>query len=104
MCRIPIKVYAGEEEIDEDSGQHKYQHEIETECNYQTGGTVLELGTNVSSVEVSGKCFFSNDIFPDMYEIPCGKVEIFGEEREIHRGYKYRNPDGTVNYVVLEIV
>ena len=39
-----------------------------------------------------------------MTDIHSGKVTVFGKERDIIQGTKARNPDGTVNYVELDIV
>lgn len=47
---------------------------------------------------------FHEDIAPNMTDIHSGKVTVFGKERDIIQGTKARNPDGTVNYIELDIV
>ena len=45
---------------------------------------------------------FNGDICPSLSNIVGGTAEVFGETREIHQGFKRRNPDGTVNHTEIQ--
>ena len=72
-------------------------------CNYQDmSKTVLTAQKKI--VEVTGSAYFPGDICPDAPVISGGTAIIFGVKRRIAAGRKARNPDGTVNFTVLEVV
>ena len=77
--------------------------EDDFKCNYQNKAKRVLTSEKVS-VQVTGICLFHEDIAPNMTDIHSGKVTVFGKERDIIQGTKARNPDGTVNYVELDIV
>ena len=72
-------------------------------CNYQDSATV-KYTTDKQSPSVTGKLFIDGDILPDCDVISSGYVTIFGEKREIKKGIKARNLDGSVNYTQIEVV
>ena len=64
-----------------------------------------KLNAEKQLITLSGKLFFNGDIAPDS-DIISGSVEIEGskEARIINSSYKGKNPDGTVNYTMLELI
>lgn len=72
-------------------------------CNYQDGAKTVYTEQK-KKVEVSGVILIPGDIIPDSPTISGGYAEIFGIKREIARGVKARNPDGTVNFVELDVI
>ncbi|MBQ7775298.1 MAG: hypothetical protein IJ379_05195 [Lachnospiraceae bacterium] len=71
-------------------------------CNYQDRAKTV-LTSEKKLVEITGSAYIPGDICPELSVISGGIVEIFGAEREIAAGTKARNPDGTVNYTLLEL-
>ena len=41
---------------------------------------------------------------PELPVITKGDIKVFGVTRHIYKGTKCRNPDGTVNYVRLDVM
>lgn len=72
-------------------------------CNYQDKARKVLTAEKVI-IELSAKAFFCKDIAPNLPVISGGEVTVYGEKRQIFRGTKARNPDGTVNYTELEII
>ena len=72
-------------------------------CNYQDGGRAT-LNDDQKYIEIYGRAYFDGDICPDVPNITSGYAIIHGMKREINRGYKRRNPDGTVNYTEVELL
>lgn len=71
-------------------------------CNYQDGAkTVLTAEKKI--VEITGKAYFPGDLCPELPVISSGIAVIFGVKRDIIKGIKARNPDGTVNYTELDL-
>ena len=50
------------------------------------------------------KHILCGDIAPSLAVISSGYVIVFGQKRQIYRGTKARNPNGTVNYTELELM
>jgi hypothetical protein len=100
-CKTPVKVTVFSKDLGEDGEQITYGT-IETYCNYQSSGKRV-IDDKQQLIDVTGVALFSDDIFSTLSEITHGEVEIFGEKREIIKGSKARNPDGTVNFVRLEL-
>lgn len=72
-------------------------------CNYQeTAKTVFT--EQQKKVQVNGVILIPGDIVPDYPTISGGFVEILGARREIIKGTKARNPDGTVNFTELDVI
>lgn len=72
-------------------------------CNYQDKAKTI-LTSEKKLVEVIGSALFPGDIAPDLPVISGGIVTLLEVERRIAQGTKARNPDGTVNYTVLELI
>lgn len=101
VCKTPITVHIESEGLSEE-GEPTVAFEAELLCNWQDGGKVV-LDEEQKFVEVFGKAYFNGDICPELPNITAGWVEIFGETREIFKGHKRRNPDGTVNHTEIEL-
>ena len=71
--------------------------------NYEDSARVI-FTDQQRRVEVTGTLLFDGDICPELSVISGGYVFVFGARREIARGTKARNPDGTVNYTKLELM
>lgn len=71
-------------------------------CNYQDKAHTV-LTSEKKSVKVTGSAYFPGDICPELAVISGGTAVIFDTERKIAAGVKARNPDGTVNYTLLEV-
>lgn len=100
VCNTPIRITIEGEGVDED-GAPPMLLDYTGKCNWQDGGkTVYTADQKV--VDISGRAFFNGDICPSLSNITGGEGEIFGEKREIHQGFKRRNPDGTVNHTEIE--
>lgn len=102
FCNTPVTVVIYGEGIDEDgapeiiySGEHK--------CNYQDKAKTV-LTAEKKAVQVSGVALIPGDIAPDLPTLSGGYVEIFGVRRDIAQGVKARNPDGTVNFIELDVI
>ena len=101
-CKTPIHVEIYSEDTDR-YGQPIKVFSGDLMCNYQsTGKTVLTAQKQL--VQLTAQAFFVGDICPDVPEITNGMVTVNGVNRDIFTGTKARNPDGTVNYVRIDIV
>lgn len=102
LCKTDIDVTIYGEGITEDGAPEK--HPLgKLKCNYQDGAKTI-LTKEQKRVKISGTAFFNGDICPEAAIISAGQVEIFGVKRDIAQGTKARNPDGTVNYTLLELI
>jgi len=101
-CQTPITVVLESDELT-NLGEPKNSATLELFCNFQDGSHKV-LTTEQQIVEASGTALFDGDIAPDRAVIGTGYVTVFGERREIVRGSKNRNPDGTVNYSRLDVI
>lgn len=72
-------------------------------CNYQDAASVQHTADKQKPM-VTGAIYIDGDICPDAAVISCGHVVIFGERREIAKGCKARNLDGSVNYTRLDVI
>lgn len=72
-------------------------------CNYQDSAKTI-LTEQQKKVEVSGVILIPGDIAPNSPTISGGFAEINGVRREIVKGVKARNPDGTVNFTELDVI
>ena len=99
VCTTPITIRIDGEGITED-GEPSSVTVVNALCNWQDGGkTVYTADQKI--IEISGRAYFNGDIVPSMSNITGGEAIIFGEKREIHQGYKRRDPDGTVNHTEI---
>ena len=74
---------------------------IETYCNWQDGGQAVYT-PDQKVIEIKGRAYFNGDLCPDIPNITGGEAYVFGEKREIHQGFKRRNPDGSVNHTEIQ--
>lgn len=102
ICKTPVHVILYGEGLDENGGPLKLSDE-ELKCNYQDKGKRV-LTAEQKLVQLTGAALFHSDPFPDVPAITDGEITVFGVKRRIWRGEKARNPDGTVNYVRLDII
>lgn len=72
-------------------------------CNWQDSGKTVRT-SETREVRITGTALFPGDLCPEVPVISGGTLTVFGAEREIIRGEKARNPDGTVNYTRLEVM
>ena len=70
--------------------------------NYQDKAST-KLTAEQKIVTLDGKAYFDGDICPKQSVISSGYVKVFGVKRSIYQGTKARNPDGTVNFTLLEL-
>lgn len=101
LCKTDIEVTIYQEGITEDGAP------LETnlgplKCNYQDGATTI-LTDEKKTVVITGKALFDGDICPDLAAISSGHVVLFGIKRDIVKGNKARNLDGTVNYTEIHL-
>ena len=101
FCKTPIQVIVESEEINEEGVPQSYIN-WNGYCNYQEKAKRIFEGNKVH-IDVQGTCYIPFDFAPQQAIIPSGKVILNGMERHLLRGSKALNPDGTVNYVYLEI-
>lgn len=71
-------------------------------CNYQSGA-FTKVTADKQIITLSAKVLIDGDIAPDVPEITSGKCNVLGVTRDIYKGTKARNPDGSVNYTMLEL-
>lgn len=100
-CKTDIHVIIYGEGTTED-GAPEIILEKDLKCNYQDSAKRV-LTTEKVIIQINGVALFYEDFAPDIPVISGGEITIFGETRKIYQGTKARNPDGTVNYVKLEI-
>lgn len=100
-CKTDIHVVIYGEDITED-GAPEVVLEKDLKCNYQDKAKRV-LTAEKTIIQINGVALFCEDFAPDIPIISGGEVTIFGEKRSIFQGTKARNPDGTVNYIKLEM-
>jgi hypothetical protein len=59
--------------------------------------------TDGKKVLLLGKVIVKGDIAPDLKNVSSGNITINGATYEIHRGYRPRNPDGTIHHTMFEL-
>ena len=99
VCTTPISLVIESEELDED-GAPQTTELSGLYCNWQDGGTSLFTGEQ-KVIDISGRAYFNGDICPSIPNITAGEATINGELRQIAKGFKRRNPDGTVNHTEI---
>lgn len=102
VCRTPCTVVIYGEGIGKD-GEPEILLEAELKCNYQDKAKTV-MTKEQKLVQITGSAYFCGDIAPDVPVISSGEFTIFGVKRQIQQGTKARNPDGTVNYTLLEVI
>ena len=101
-CKTDIHVIIYDEGVTED-GAPLVVLEGDYKCNYQDTSKRVFTDEQVF-IQINGVALFYEDIAPDLATISSGQVTVFGETRTIYQGTKARNPDGSVNYVKLELM
>lgn len=101
-CKTPIWIRIDREGISEE-GEPLAAFEGDLMCNYQDSAKTV-LTAEKKLVQLSGTALFPGDIAPEVPELSGGTVKVLGMSRRIFRGWKARNPDGTVNYTRLDVV
>lgn len=102
LCKTDIKVHLESEELNNLS-EPKHVLDLNLKCNFQDRAKTI-LTAEKKLVQITGTAMFPGDIAPDFPTLSGGTVTVFGEERRIEQGSKNRNPDGTVNFCMLEVV
>lgn len=96
VCTTPVHLILNGEDLNR-YGQPMEVLNLDTTCNYQcTSQRTIEDKQIV--IKTVATLLFNGDIVPELEEITSGTAEISGEVRQIEKGSKVRNPDGTVNY------
>ncbi len=72
-------------------------------CNYQDKGKTV-LTAEKKLIQLSGCALIPGDIAPEFPVISGGTIKVYGEDRRIYEGTKARNPDGSVNYIRLDVI
>ena len=72
-------------------------------CNYQNSAS-MRYSKDKQDERITGIAYIDGDILPSLSVISSGYVEIFGEKRDIAKGCKARNLDGSVNYTRLDVI
>lgn len=102
LCTTDCRVKLYGEGVNED-GAPMVLLDAELKCNYQDKAKTVYTKEQ-KLVTITGTAYFNGDIAPKLPVISAGEFSIFGVIREIQQGTKARNPDGSVNYTVLEVV
>ncbi|MCI6467452.1 MAG: hypothetical protein MSA90_18560 [Faecalicatena sp.] len=102
FCKTDIHIEIYGEGIDKNGGP-EILFAGDLKCNYQDNAKTV-LTPEKKLVQLSGSAFFPGDISPCVPAISSGIVTVFGVPRDIFKGEKARNPDGTVNYTRIDLV
>lgn len=101
-CRTPCTVILHAEGIDED-GAPAAAFTGALHCMYQSSSRRVRTAKH-EEVTLTAVVYLAEDFCPVLPEIPDGEITVLGVKRRIVSGRKARNPDGTVNYIRLEVV
>ena len=100
-CKIPVEIHFFTDDLDEDGKQIEIGV-IKAKCNYQEKAeNKITDKSNIS--RGIGKIYLHDDIIPQYNNINDGFVIILGNERQIEQVFKARNPDGSVNYLRIDV-
>jgi len=102
VCRSPCRVILKAEGISED-GERLPAFSADLKCLFQSSSRRI-LNAKREEITISAEAYFSHDFCPELPEIPDGEIYIFNTKRHIIRGQKARNPDGSVNYIRLDVI
>lgn len=100
-CKTDIHVELEQEGLDK-YGEPYPKVVMDLKCNFQDKAKTV-MTAEKKLVQITGTAMFPGDIAPELSTISGGTVTVFGMERHIEQGTKARNPDGTVNFCVLEV-
>lgn len=102
VCKTDMEVVIYKEGLSE-TGSQMIALKSRLKCNYQDRA-YTKMTAEKKIVTLGAKAYFPGDICPESPTISSGTVTVFGENRVIYQGTKARNPDGTVNYTLLELI
>lgn len=102
LCKTDIHVEFEREGMDK-YGEALSKVVLDLKCNFQDKAKTI-FTAEKKLVQVTGTALFPGDIAPELPSICGGTVTVFGIQRRIVQGTKARNPDGTVNHCMLEVV
>ena len=100
-CKIPVEIHFYLDELNEDGEQIEIIS-IKAKCNYQEESK-NEISDKENISRGIGKIYLHDDIIPQYNNINDGYVIILGNKRQITQVVKSRNPDGTVNYLRIDV-
>ena len=100
-AKTPCHIKVESEEMNS-FGERETLIDDDFKCNYQSGA-YTKITADKQIITLSGKVLIDGDIAPTVPEITSGKCELMGVTRDIYKGTKARNPDGTVNFTMLEL-
>lgn len=100
-CKTKCDIILYEEGITEDGEPIEISIQNLT-CNFQDEAKTV-LTAEQKLIQLSGTCLFTGDIAPELSNITGGTININGETRDIYKGRKARNPDGSVNFTEIEL-
>lgn len=101
LCRTDIHVELDQEGVDK-YGEPLPKVVLDLKCNFQDKAKTIYTAEK-KIIQVTGTAMFPGDIAPELPSLSGGTVTVFGMQRRIEQGTKARNPDGTVNYSMLEV-
>ncbi|MGN0480347.1 MAG: hypothetical protein ACI4EV_02115 [Lachnospiraceae bacterium] len=101
FCKTPVEVIIEQEGTNE-YGEPLPQIKWEGKCNYQDKARTI-FTQQKKEVIITGTALIIGDIAPELESISLGTVTVYDKKRKIAQGTKARNPDGTVNYTMLEL-
>lgn len=102
LCKTDIHVVLEKEGLDK-YGEAFPKVVLDLKCNFQDKAKTI-FTAEKKLVQITGTALFPGDIAPDLSTICGGTVMVYGMQRRIEQGTKARNPDGSVNYCMLEVV
>lgn len=102
FCKTPVGVTIYGEGLTED-GAPEIVCEYHGNCNYQSKLKTVYTAQQ-KKVQCNGVLLFPNDFAPNIDDLSGGYAVINGVKREIVQGIKARNPDGTVNFIELDVM
>lgn len=101
FCKTPVEVIVEQEGTNE-YGEPLQQISWKGNCNYQDKARTV-FTKEKKEIVITATALFVGDIAPEIDVISAGCVIKDGNMRRIAQGTKARNPDGTVNYTMLEL-
>lgn len=100
VCKTPCTVILTDGTGED--GAPKEAEKLSLKCSWQDKPRQV-LNAERQLIQLNGTALFNGDIAPRV-NVLTGTVEIYGIAWTIYRGSKCRNPDGTVNYTMLELM
>ena len=102
QCNTPITINLNSPDAYGEDGEPIKGFIYSGKCNYQEKTHEI-VTADKRRVEVAATCLFHTDICPDIDSLEGGIAIVLGKERKIEYSTKARNPDGTVNFIQLEL-